>query len=309
MKKTSGPSVQKRLASHAGSWYSNQMSVLSSELGNYLNTAKFDVSIPKNVFGKALVSPHAGFTYSGPTAAYGYRVMRDTINRNPIKRIFVLGPSHHFHMNGCAISPATLIETPLGHIPVDEQTVEDLQRTKLFKNISIDQDEEEHSLEMQFPYLKYIYGSKNIPVVNIMVGDLTSSYLSSVTKVLKPYFMDKESLFVFSTDFCHWGSRFGYQEDYRQSTQEQLWEGIKRLDIEGVKHIENKDLKGFQAYLNQTCNTICGRNPLKILLSLLGENSIKNLYHSKMLKYDQSEHARTKYDSSVSYVSMLVYNK
>ena len=308
MKKNPSNFVHKRIASHSGSWYSNKMSELSLELGKYLSSTKFEVSIPKNVFGKAIISPHAGFTYSGPAVAYGFRVLRDTINRNPIKRVFVLGPSHHFHLTGCGISDAAIIETPLGHLGVDLDVQQKFIQTKLFKKISIDQDEEEHSLEMQFPYLKYICDKKNIPLVNIMVGDLSPSYLGSITKLLKPYFLDQESLFVISTDFCHWGSRFQYMEDYRESTEEQLWQGIQRLDLKGVSHIENQDLKGFQTYLDKTGNTVCGKNPLKILLSLLGDIDIKDRYHSKMLKYDQSSKVNTKYDSSVSYVSMLVYN-
>ena len=200
MKNQSGSSF-KRVASHAGSWYSNQMSVLTDELAKYLKSTKFEVSIPKSVFAKALIAPHAGFFYSGPTAAYGYKVMRDTINRNKIKRIFVLGPSHHFYLKGCAMSKANLLETPLGFLRVDSATQMELERSGLFKDITMDQDEEEHSLEMQYPFLKYISGSKDVPLVNIMVGDMTDSYLAKMTKVLKRYFLDEESLFFISSVF------------------------------------------------------------------------------------------------------------
>ena len=300
-------STCKRIASHAGSWYSNQMSTLSAQVSKFLTSTKFEVSIPKSVFAKALISPHAGLTYSGQTAAYGYRVMRDTINRNPIKRIFVLGPSHHFYLKGCAMSDATLAETPLGFLKIDTGTRKELERSGLFKKITMDQDEEEHSLELQYPFLKYISEKKDLPIVNIMVGDMSDEYLSKMTKVLKPYFLDNESLFVFSSDFCHWGQRFGYMEDYRQSTREQIWEGIQRLDMNGVQLIEKKDAKGFSNYLAKTQNTVCGKNPIKLLLALMSDFDVKNVFTLQKLKYDQSEQVKTKYDSSVSYVSLLVY--
>lgn len=297
----------KRIASHAGSWYSNQMSTLTAEISKYLKTTKFEVSIPKSVFAKALISPHAGYAYSGPTAAYGYRVMRDTINRFAIKRIFVLGPSHHFYLKGCAMSEATLVETPLGFLNVDTQTRLELERSGLFKAISMDQDEEEHSLEMQFPFIKYISGGKSIPVVNVMVGDMSESYLGKIAKVLKPYFLDEESLFIFSSDFCHWGQRFGYTEDYRQNMQEQIWEGIQRLDLSGVGLIEAKDAPGFKNYLAKTKNTICGRNPISILMAMMSDFDAKDRYTLKNLDYRQSEKVKTKFQSSVSYASLLVY--
>jgi AmmeMemoRadiSam system protein B len=283
------------------------MSALTAQISKFLTTTKFEVSIPKSVFAKALISPHAGLMYSGQTAAYGFRIMRDTINRNPIKRIFILGPSHHFYLSGCAMSDATLAETPLGFLKVDTQIKKELERSGLFKKITMDQDEEEHSLELQFPFVKYITEKKDIPIVNIMVGDMSEEYVQKMSKVLKPYFLDNESLFVFSTDFCHWGQRFGYMEDYRQSTREQIWEGIQRLDMNGVKFIENKDAKGFSNYLKKTKNTVCGKNPIRLLLGLMQDFDIKDVYTLQNLKYDQSEQVKTKYDSSVSYVSLLVY--
>ena len=297
----------KRIASHAGSWYSNQMSKLTSELSKFMNSTKFEVSIPKSVFAKALISPHAGYAYSGPTAAYGYRVMKDTINRNQIKRIFVVGPSHHFYLKGCAMSEADLIETPLGHLSVDVPVKKEIERSGLFKKISLDQDEEEHSLELQFPFIKFISGSKDVKVVNIMVGDMNNQYVKKISNLLKPYFLDDESLFIFSSDFCHWGQRFGYQEDFRQSTREQIWEGIQRLDLNGIDLIENKNESGFESYLHKTKNTICGKNPIRLLMSLMNDFDIKDKFTLKNLHYTQSEKAKTKFDCSVSYASLLVY--
>lgn len=298
----------KRTASHAGSWYSNQFSQLSSELKKYILRCKMPKEVPSGIFTKAIVSPHAGFVYSGSTAAYGYKLLKDTIARNSqVRRVFVLGFAHHFYLEGCAMSKAQSIETPLGHLQIDAKVRNDLERTNLFRTLTIEQDEEEHSLELQFPFIKLISSNRDIQIVNIMVGEMNSQYLKTMTKVLKPYFLDDESLFVFSTDFCHWGKRFGYQNDYRLNTQEQLWQGIERVDQRGVEFILQKNLKGFDSYIDETQNTICGRNPIRLLINMLADSDVKNRYKVAHLKYDQSEKVQTKYDSSVSYVSMAVY--
>ena len=62
-----------------------------------------------------VIAPHAGFSYSGPTAAYAYR----HIDPTRVKRVFILGPSHHYYLPGCAVTRHRAYETPLGDLEVD----------------------------------------------------------------------------------------------------------------------------------------------------------------------------------------------
>ena len=69
------------------------------------------------------------------------------------KRIFLLGPSHHFYLTQCALSQCDEYETPLGNLRIDEETVSQLQQTGKFDRMSLGVDEDEHSLEMHLPYI------------------------------------------------------------------------------------------------------------------------------------------------------------
>lgn len=69
------------------------------------------------------------------------------------KRVFLLGPSHHYYLTGCALSKCDTYETPLGNLKVDTETVAELHKKAKFDKMSVSQDEDEHSLEMHLPYI------------------------------------------------------------------------------------------------------------------------------------------------------------
>ena len=110
--------------------------------------------IPKIKRLKGLVVPHAGHIYSGPTASFSYELLQRM--KGSIKTIFVIGVSHHVHFKGCALSPCTVIETPLGNIDIDLEIMQELSQSKLFVQINKEEDEDEHSLEMQYPFIKKV---------------------------------------------------------------------------------------------------------------------------------------------------------
>jgi AmmeMemoRadiSam system protein B len=145
---------------------------LERELDQYLENAK-TVNLEQNQRIKAVIGPHAGYRYCGPTGAYAYK----SIDTTAITRVFILGPSHHIYMDGCAVSGAAECETPLGTLRVDTKVVEQLLKTSLFEQISIDQEEEEHSLEMHMPWIAKCFDINKIKVVPIMVGHVSNIYI------------------------------------------------------------------------------------------------------------------------------------
>lgn len=100
--------------------------------------------------------------------------------------------------------------------------------------------EDEHSLEMHLPYARFV-GSQDCTIVPIMAGDLNETLASQYAKVLKPYFDAPNTIFLISSDFCHWGSRFDYTW-YKQEDG-QIYESISKLDHQGMGHIENQSFK------------------------------------------------------------------
>ncbi|CAF1497021.1 unnamed protein product, partial [Didymodactylos carnosus] len=137
-----------RHASHAGSWYVDNSDRLNSQLTTWLNEVGGGNKVDHGK-AQAIIAPHAGYTYSGPTAAYAYK----QIDPTDIDRVFLLGPSHHYSLNSCALTNHTHYETPFYNIKIDSQTSSLLYKTGLFSTMTNDQDENEHSLEMHLPYI------------------------------------------------------------------------------------------------------------------------------------------------------------
>ena len=102
------------------------------------------------------------------------------------------------------------------------------------------------------------------------------------------HFVNERNLFVISSDFCHWGQRFGFTHKYEEFKEAEIHKSIEKLDKVGMGHIESQDLPAFQNYLDQTQNSICGQNPIQLLLSIINEAAKEN-YGTQFLKYDQSE--------------------
>jgi len=148
-----------RKATHAGSWYESSKSKLELNLDTYLNQVPDQLeglgiesgpSVPHPVPGaRAIIAPHAGYSYSGPAAAWAYQ----SLDWSTAKRVFLMGPSHHYYLEDCALSPCKSYNTPLGPLALDLSTIASLRKTGQFSAMTQLQDEEEHSLEMHLPYI------------------------------------------------------------------------------------------------------------------------------------------------------------
>lgn len=314
-----------RAASHAGDWYSGDGKTLNSELTYWLQQAKFEESFP--VTGcRAIIAPHAGYAYSGPVAAWAYK----GVDTTGIKRVFILGPSHHYYLEGCALPSCDEYDTPIGKLPLDDEVIEELRKTGQFECLSDEADEDEHSIEMHLPYLRKIFEGKSIRIVPIIVGAISPSVEAKFGALLAPYLHNKESFCVVSSDFCHWGLRFSYTYYYPESAPGDLpaiklsrdvgphpghpiYQSIKRLDQEAMATLTlspsaAKAHTSFAHYLAKTKNTICGRHPIGVLLGSL--SFLEEQYNSRptiqWARYEQSNECKTIKDSSVSYASAWI---
>lgn len=180
-----------RRAHYAGSWYSDDKAVLDDQLQQNLDAAALPADLLSNkTTVRAVICPHAGYSYSGPTAAYSYRALQielerrhhhatnsNNSNHEPPTTIVVLHPSHHVYLENCAVSGATNLSSPLGDLPVDDALRREILQLGQFSVMTQSDDEREHSGEMQYPYLAKIIpaGMKNVQVLPIMCGNLTQA--------------------------------------------------------------------------------------------------------------------------------------
>lgn len=288
-----------RRAKKAGSWYDESGEILNYQLENWLAEAKRINRVDKGII-KAVIAPHAGYSYSGSTAAFAY----DYLNPGQTKVIFVLGPSHHVHFTCCLISSATVLETPLGNLSVNKTIREELLQTGLFESCSREIDEAEHSIEMHLPYIaKVSSGYDDVTVVPIMVGNVNSSAASRYGNILATYLDRPDTAFVVSSDFCHWGRRFNYQP-FDPTKGSSIHEYIDWLDHQAMALIVAQDRRGFCQYLEQTHNTICGRNPITLLLATMEKSTLR--FKADFVHYAQSSAVVNQGDSSVSYASAII---
>ncbi|KAK9452467.1 memo-like protein-domain-containing protein [Dipodascopsis uninucleata] len=276
-----------RRATHAGSWYLSDGEELNEQLSGFLANvpiASFEhgpVPIPD---ARIIIAPHAGYSYSGATSAWAYKFW----DVSKIRRIFLLGPSHHVYLTSCALSQCSEYETPLGNIPIDIETVKQLQQTGRFELMSKVTDEDEHSLEMHLPFIYKILSESRggiRPLVPMMIGALSASAEREFGELLAPYLRDPENGFIISTDFCHWGTRFGYTTYVddpecskirslssssavsKLNSEVPIYRSIEIMDYKGMDVSNGGSHAEWMEYLSRTKNTICGRHPLGLLIS------------------------------------------
>lgn len=186
---------------HAGSWYTSKEKALRRQLDGMF--AEADRVAAGRV--RVVVAPHAGISFSGPTAARAYAQM----DPDSVRRVVILGPSHHVYYPNCVVSTATHVESPLGRIPVDREAADALCRSKLCSPMDRSEDEEEHSIEMHLPFLQHVMGDRPFSVVPIVVGALSQGDEQRVGDLVRPFLEDEGTVLAVSTDFCHWGGRCG----------------------------------------------------------------------------------------------------
>ncbi len=176
----------------SGSFYQSDKDKLSSDIDAYLNAAP---AFP-DVWGvKGLVSPHAGYAYSGPIAASGFKQLQ----KSRFETVIILGPSHHVQVDKAYIPDVDFFETPLGRVPISPK-VKKMLGDDMFASTPYGADELEHSIEVQLPFLqKVLPPFKLIPV---MVGGADPKKLADA--ILK--YADDDTLIVASSDLSHFRS-------------------------------------------------------------------------------------------------------
>jgi len=286
----------------AGRFYPGNETVLKDQINAFFN------KVPKQALkGRplAIISPHAGYQYSGQVAAYGYNAIKDA----GFNRVIILAPSHFMsgkRFRGVSILNVKSFKTPLGVIPVDEDACNQLLNTseeskpeasashqaiKLFGSHE-GAYKGEHSLETQLPFLQMALNT--FKLVPIIVGVLIDNDYDQVASTIRPL-MDDKTLVVVSSDFTHYGEGYSYIP-----FKNNIEKNIHILDYGAFDKILSKDFDGLRVYRKETGINACGINPIALLLKLLPSEA-----QGEILNYDTSGHQSKDFSFSVSYASVL----
>jgi len=213
----------------AGAFYPDDPKELSAMIDGFLRKANPE-PLTGDIF--ALISPHAGYGFSGQSAAYGYKLIRN----KPYKTVIVIGPSHSYLFNGVSVYAQGLFRTPLGDLEVDQE----------FSGKLLDKEEEiffapsafakEHSVEVQLPFLQRVLS--DFKIVPIVIGDCTLDTCKKFASVLKTAIGGrKDVLVIASTDMYH-----GYDYEETQKIDELTLSYLKNMEGEALYYAlrENK---------------------------------------------------------------------
>jgi AmmeMemoRadiSam system protein B/AmmeMemoRadiSam system protein A len=281
-----------RRAQMAGSWYSENKDQLAAEVDGLFADAK-----PPKIDGKviALISPHAGYRFSGKAAASNYQLLRG----KDVRRVVLLAISHHYPLRGASIPDVTDFETPLGLVPVDSKAVAQLRRSPVVSSV-MRAEEGEHSLEIQLPLLQRVL--PKFSLVPILVGRMTDQDYADLAAVLAEI-VDSHTVVVASSDFTHRGVNYGYEvPDGPGDVQARL----ARLDQGSIDQIMKLSRPGLLAYAEKTGTTICGLHPIALLLELLGRFPGSKPH---VVSHYTSGDVTSDWSSSVTYIGMAFTGK
>jgi len=202
----------------------------------------------------AVVSPHAGYLYSGPAAAHGYRALAED---GIPETIVMLGPSHYTLSPRAAVSLADAWRTPLGDAAVDVALGQELIAASPLFEADEEPHRDEHSLEVQVPFLQFVYGDRTPRIVPICIRSHSSDDVESLVadaratgEVIAKVVGSRRAVVVASTDLSH------------QAPQEVA----QRSDRLALGAIEAMDPAGLLETVLRRNISMCGPVPVAVAL-------------------------------------------
>lgn len=223
-----------RKAAVAGSWYPGSAEALAAAVDRHLAAVVDAPPAPRDLV--ALVAPHAGLMYSGPVAAYSYRLLRG----RAVDLIVLVGPSHYVGFDGVAIDRSGGFATPLGVAHIDLECAEALMQASPIVHEHPPAHAREHSLEMQLPFTRRLAPAAKI--VPLVVGRQTADTARALGDALGAVLKGRNALVVASTDLSH----------YHDAAT------AARLDGVVIDHVSRLDPDGLQRALDVEPHHACG---------------------------------------------------
>ncbi|MCX6254788.1 MAG: AmmeMemoRadiSam system protein B [Bacteroidia bacterium] len=180
----------------AGRFYPADKETLIKDISQLFETCKKSTG---NWDVRAIIAPHAGYVYSGKIAAAAY----SAISRNTVyKNIFIIGSSHIMLFDGASVYNSGDFITPMGKVAVNREIANKLISENKVFNFPTNAHLQEHSIEVQLPFIQYYFENKPL-IVPIIIGTDNETKVKEIAEALKPWFTS-ENLFIISSDFSHY---------------------------------------------------------------------------------------------------------
>jgi len=213
-----------RPPTQAGRFYPSNPNELLQLIDSLLEDNPFDPKLCG--LPLALIVPHAGYAYSGPTAAKAYACLRG----RKISRVILIGPSHYTDFPNIGFYSGDGMATPLGTVPFDNLFLDQLRKRLNMMALPVESETSEHSLEVQLPFLQRTLGE--FSVVPLLMRKQTSAEVSLLSEALVDLIQGPEvaqTLLVASSDLYH-----GYDEAEAEVEDRIVQQALLALDVEGL---------------------------------------------------------------------------
>jgi AmmeMemoRadiSam system protein B len=264
----------------AGSWYPGSPETLRNDIEGYLGRAAVEEIPGKPV---ALVSPHAGYAYSGQTAAHAYK----TVLGREYSTVVVISPSHRVYFPSVSVWASGSFETPLGNLEVDEPLCEKLLASSGVFTDNTRPHEAEHALEIQLPFLQVALPAFRL--CPLIMGEQDLDICRELARTLHQAVDEPDNvLIVASSDLSHFHSA----------------RVAEAMDAEVARAVEEFDVEGLSRNLKDSTSEACGGGP--ILTALLYAQALSRT-RAKVLTYTHSGRITGDNSSVVGYLSAVIY--
>lgn len=287
------PSAACHSSPFAGSWYPGDAAAINALLDELWAGSERRLRVPSVPGALAFVVPHAGLAYSGRVAAAAFRHLAQESPR----RVVILGFAHRGAPAGAWIPQIEAYRTPLGETPLDREAVTGLLDSGAFQSMP----EEalcDHSVEIQLPLITR--AAPDTAVVPIYVSALSGTERSRGARALAGV-LERGTVVLASSDFTHYGAAFHYTPFRRDAA---IAERLRTLDQGFLEAASSMEPDLFLAALDAESATVCGRQPIALLLETLSALPNGEDIFQSTLDYETSGDITGDYDHSVSYASL-----
>jgi len=257
-----------RKAFVSGQFYSSNKNELFKMINNFLEKAELPEMTDQI---KGLIVPHAGYDFSGQTAAYAFKL----IQKKDIERVILIGSSHQEYLEGAIMDGNDIWKTPLGQVNLDTDLRDKLiEESSLFK-VDLISHMKEHSLEVEIPFLEVVLN--DFKILPILIGHKSSEEeLNEISDVLSKY-IDKKTLVIASSDMSHY-------PDYENANYadkkvlEAILTGNVSILKKTIEEIENENISNLNVCL-------CAQKAVELFMKLMDKINADNI---KLLNYANS---------------------
>ncbi len=245
----------------------------------------------------AAVVPHAGYTYSGPAAAYVYKEIGEL---KGIDTFVIIGTNHSGVGPSVSVFPGGKWKTPLGEIEVDNDFSKSIVALSHFAKLDTSAHIHEHSVEVQLPFLQFLFKTfKIVPIVfrgNNTIKE-ANDLVDSIEKAAKV--LGRRIFVIASSDFTHYGNHYNYLPFFGSSLE--IRKKVYELDKMAISEILKLHEIQFLDYIHRTGATICGFAPIIAAIAY----AKKHVKSGKLLKYYCSGDISGDYTNCVGYASII----